>query len=67
LPKKKKSLEENLIRLEEIAEQMENSDTDLSAAMKLYKEGIIICAECAEALDAAKQEVEEISVCTSKN
>ncbi len=57
---KKQSFEEALARLEEIAKQMENSETGLEESVKLYKEGIALSSFCAEKLNKAQQEVTEL-------
>lgn len=57
---KKKSFEEALNRLEEIAEQMENNETGLEASVKLYKEGVELSVYCSEILNKAEQQVTEL-------
>ncbi len=53
----KKSFEENLQRLEEIAELMESEKTTLESSLKLYREGIDLCIKLGEKLDGAAQQV----------
>ena len=57
---KKKSFEEALKRLEEIAEQMENEETGLESSVKLYKEGVELSVYCADILGKAQQQVSEL-------
>lgn len=47
---KKQTYEEAIIRLEDIVEQLENPDTPIEIAIKLYKEGIDIATFCNEKL-----------------
>ena len=55
--KKEKTFEENIALLEEIVEKLENPDTSLEEAMKLFGEGVALSGECAEKLEKAKQAV----------
>lgn len=57
---KKKSFEEALTRLEEIAELMENNETGLENSVKLYKEGVELSVYCSEILNKAEQQVTEL-------
>lgn len=57
---RKKSFEEALNRLEEIAEQMENNETGLENSVKLYKEGVELSVYCSEILNKAEQQVMEL-------
>lgn len=57
---KKKSFEEALNRLEEIAEQMEDNETGLENSVKLYKEGVELSVYCSEILNKAEQQVMEL-------
>lgn len=59
---KKKTFEEALNRLEEIAETMENDETGLDESVKLYKEGVELAAYCAEKLNSAEQQVSQLKV-----
>lgn len=54
---KKKTFEEALNRLEEIVNEMENSETGLEQSVKLYKEGVELSVQCSEKLNAIEQEV----------
>ncbi len=53
----KKSFEDNLARLEEIVELMENEETSLDKSVKLYKEGIDLLVSLGDNLNKAKQQV----------
>ncbi len=59
MPRKAKqaTYEEKQSRLLEIIEIMESPDTPLSSSMDLYREGVKLCAECAEMLDNIEQEI----------
>ncbi len=57
---RKKSFEEALTRLEEIAELMENNETGLENSVKLYKEGVELSLYCSEVLNKAEQQVTEL-------
>ncbi len=57
---RKKSFEEALTRLEEIAELMENSETGLENSVKLYKEGVELSLYCSDILNKAEQQVTEL-------
>lgn len=52
-----KTFKEQLKRLEEITEILENGDCDLEKAMELYEEGILISKECNKKLSDAKQKI----------
>ena len=54
---KKKSFEENLIRLEEIVNEMENPQVGLENAVKLYKEGVELSTNLYKRLEAITEEV----------
>ncbi|MCD8090124.1 MAG: exodeoxyribonuclease VII small subunit [Clostridiales bacterium] len=53
----RKTFEDNLSRLEEIAELMENEDTSLDKSVKLYKEGIDLLVSLGDNLNKTKQQV----------
>lgn len=57
---KKKTFEEALTRLEEIAELMEQEETGLENSVKLYKEGVTLSVYCSEILNKAEQQVMEL-------
>ncbi len=54
---KKKSFEDNLKRLEEIVDLMENGNVGLEESLKLYKEGVDISVLCAQKLQDVQQQV----------
>jgi len=54
----KKSFEENLARLEEIAGELEHGDLPLDAALKKFDEGIRLAEFCSRKLDEAQQRVD---------
>ncbi len=57
---KKKTFEEALNRLEEIAELMESNEMGLENSVKLYKEGVELSVYCSEILNKAEQQVFEL-------
>ena len=54
---KKKSFENSLKRLEEIANEMEQSEVSLDKSLKLYKEGVEEAVFCSNFLKEIEQEV----------
>lgn len=57
MAKKKRSFEESMARLEEIVEQLEQEEVSLDAAVKLYKEGMTLSADCKGQLAVAEGEI----------
>lgn len=57
---RKKTFEEALTRLEEIAELMEQGEAGLENSVKLYKEGVELSMYCSEILNKAEQQVMEL-------
>ena len=55
------TLDTAMIRLKEIAEELESGEHDLEMSMKLYEEGVRIITFCNKALSNAKQKITEIS------
>lgn len=55
------TLDTAMIRLKEIAEDLESGEHDLEMSMKLYEEGVRIITFCNKALSNAKQKITEIS------
>ena len=53
----KKTFEEKMLRLEEIAAQLERGDTQLSDSLSLFEEGTKLITECRKELDKAEQQV----------
>jgi exodeoxyribonuclease VII small subunit len=54
---KRKTYEEALSRLEEIAQLMEDGTIGLEQSVKLYKEGVELSLFCSKKLNEAEQEV----------
>jgi len=57
MPKKKTDFETDIKRLAEIVEQVEDSETALDAAIKLYKEGLELAQKCGKTLGEYEQEI----------
>ena len=57
MPKKKPTFESDLSRLSEIVEQVEDSETQLDDAIKLYKEGLALAVKCNELLTNYEKEI----------
>lgn len=55
------TLDTAMIRLKEIAEELEIGEHDLEMSMKLYEEGVRIITFCNKALSNARQKVIELS------
>ena len=55
------TLDTAMIRLKEIAEELESGEHDLEMSMKLYEEGVRVITFCNKALSNAKQKVVELS------
>ena len=55
---KEKSFEENMKRLEEIVQALEDPEISLEKGMELYKEGAKCSRLCREKLDKARHELE---------
>lgn len=55
------TLDTAMIRLKEIAEELESGEHDLEMSMKLYEEGVRVITFCNKALSNAKQKVTELS------
>lgn len=53
----KKSFEEKMLRLEEIAGRLERGDTQLSESLSLFEEGTKLISQCRKELDQAEQQV----------
>ncbi|MBR3627742.1 MAG: exodeoxyribonuclease VII small subunit [Elusimicrobia bacterium] len=56
--KKITSFETSLKRLEDIVNEMENSQLDIDKAMKLFEEGISLVNQCSSKLDETKKKIE---------
>ena len=61
LDKTERPIEAALVRLEAIADQLEDPELDLDAAVTLYEEGLRLYAECATRLDAADQRITKLA------
>ncbi len=55
------TLDTAMIRLKEVAEELESGEHDLEMSMKLYEEGVRIITFCNKALSNARQKVIELS------
>ncbi|MDD5020808.1 MAG: exodeoxyribonuclease VII small subunit [Endomicrobiaceae bacterium] len=55
---KKNNFETSLKRLEQIVNEMENTELDIDKAMKLFEEGISLVKDCSTKLNEAKKKVE---------
>ncbi len=55
-----KSFEQNLKRLQEISELLDNSDIGLEEAINLYEEGIVLSQDCLNVLKNAELKVTEL-------
>ena len=56
--KKNINFESSLKRLENIVNEMENSQLDIDKAMKLFEEGISLVNQCSSKLDETKKKIE---------
>ncbi|MFK8138175.1 MAG: exodeoxyribonuclease VII small subunit [Bdellovibrionales bacterium] len=52
------SFEKNLKRLEEIVEEMENSELSLDKSLKHFEEGVKLSKDCNKELESAEQKVQ---------
>ena len=55
--RKEKSFEENLERLEQLVQEVEEASTSLEDAIALYKEGITLASKCGETLKRYESEI----------
>ena len=58
MSKKKKSFEETLAKLEEIAEELEAGELPLEEAIGKYEEGVAAYKECSKFLAEARKRIE---------
>ena len=56
----KKTFEDALLRLEEIAQLLENEETPLEDSIRLFEEGIELKEFCEEKLKSAKLKINKI-------
>lgn len=59
--KEKLTIENGLLRLEEILDKMEETDTDLSQSFALYEEGMHLLKSVNEELDTVEKKVMMLS------
>ncbi len=52
------TFEKALKRLEEIVEELENSDLDIDKSLKVFEEGVKLSRLCAKKLDEAEKKIE---------
>lgn len=60
MPKKEKSFEESLARLEEIVKLLEKGDAPLAESLGLFEEGAGLIRSCGKLLDEAEQKVAQL-------
>jgi exodeoxyribonuclease VII small subunit len=59
MPKSKEpAFEENLKRLEQIVDQLENKEAPLEQSLALFEEGVRLARGCQKTLEEAKKKVE---------
>lgn len=56
----KNTFEQSLQKLEEIVSKLENQDTPLEEAMRLFQQGVVLSDECFKQLENAKQAVHSL-------
>ena len=60
MPKKEKTFEESLARLEEIVKSLEKGDAPLAESLGLFEEGTGLIKTCGKLLDEAEQKVVQL-------
>jgi exodeoxyribonuclease VII small subunit len=60
------TIEEALVRLEAIADKLEDPDLDLDEAVRLYEEGLRLYERCAKKLDAAELRITQLAEALQK-
>lgn len=60
-PDAERPIEATLVRLEAIADRLEDPELDLDAAVTLYEEGLRLYADCTTRLDAADQRITKLA------
>jgi exodeoxyribonuclease VII small subunit len=55
--KEKQSIEQNLSKLENILEELENGELELDQAMRKFEEGIKLSRECQQTLEEAEMKI----------
>lgn len=58
------SLEENMKRLEVIAQTLDGGDKSLEECLKLYEEGVKLAKDCLDSLEQTKGKITEIKEIT---
>ncbi len=61
MKKNPKSFEAAMLRLEEIANLLEDGDAELAKSLELYEEGAGLAAWCTSELNKARQKVTELN------
>ena len=61
MPRKKKTYEDSLLRLEEIVSALEKGNMSLEESLKLFEEGTALSTYCYTALNTAEQKVIELT------
>lgn len=54
------TFEENIKKLEEIVEKMEDKNTTLSEGIDLYSEGIAVTKQCLDYLNGGKEQIKKL-------
>ena len=60
-PDGERPIEATLVRLEAIADRLEDPELDLDEAVALYEEGLRLYTECTTRLDAADQRITKLA------
>ena len=60
------SIEDALVRLETIADRLEDPSLDLDEAVRLYEEGLRLYERCAKRLDAAELRITQLAEALQK-
>ena len=60
------TIEESLVRLEEIADRLEDPSLDLDEAVRLYEEGLQLYGRVAKRLDAADLRITQLAEALQK-
>lgn len=66
MKKKPESFEAAMLRLEEIANLLEDGDAELAKSLELYEEGAGLAAWCTAELNKARQKVTQLSEISAK-
>ena len=60
MSKENKTIEENMLRLEQIVRAMERGDVALEESLKLFREGTDLVRRCGKLLDEAELQVKMV-------